>query len=184
MGGVWEHQIQTVRSILAALLSHHGWQLDDESLSTFLREAEAIVNCRPLTVNELSSPEYPGPLTPSQLLPMKSSVVLPPLGSFQRADLYSKKRWRRVQYLANEFSVKWKADYLQSLQPRQKWVKPRRNMTVGDVVIVKEDNLPRNRWQLARLVQTYAIDCKESESCRRRSFYRRTRQKIQGACVF
>lgn len=147
-----------MRSILAALLSHHGSQLDDESLSTFLTEAEAIVNCRPLTVNELSSPEYPDPLTPSQLLTMKSSVVLPPPGSFQRADLYSKKRWRRVQYLANEFWVKWKADYLQSLQPRQKWVKPRRNMTVGDVVIVKDDNLPRNRWQLARVVQTYASD--------------------------
>lgn len=31
-------------------------------------------------------------------------------------------------------------------------------MTVGDVVIVKDDNLPRNRWQLARVVQTYASD--------------------------
>lgn len=63
-----------------------------------------------------------------------------------------------MQYLTNEFWFKWKADYLQSLQPRQKWVKPRRNMTVGDVVIVKDDNLPRNRWQLARVVQTYASD--------------------------
>lgn len=158
MGGVWERQIRTVRNILATLLSHHGSQLDDESLSTFLIEAEAIVNCRPLTVNELSSPEYPNPLTPSQLLTMKSSVILPPPGSFQRADLYSKKRWRRVQYLANEFWVKWKADYLQSLQPRQKWVRTRRNMAVDDVVIVKDDNLPRNRWQLARVFKTYESD--------------------------
>ena len=156
MGGIWERQIRTVCSILAALLSQHGSQLDDESLSTFLTEAQAIVNCRPLTVNKLSSPEYPDPLTPSQLLSMKSSIVLPPLGSFQQADLYSKKRWHRVKYLANDFWVKWKADYLQSLQPRKKWAKLRRNMTVGDVVIVKDDSLPRNRWQLARVVQTYA----------------------------
>ena len=26
------------------------------------------------------------------------------------------------------------------------------------MVIVKDDNLPRNRWQLARVVQTYASD--------------------------
>jgi len=39
---------------------------------------------------------------------MKSSV--------QHADLYSKKRWRCLQYLASEFWVKWKADYLQSTQ--------------------------------------------------------------------
>ena len=31
-------------------------------------------------------------------------------------------------------------------------------MTLDDVVIVKDDNLPRNRWQLARVVQTYASD--------------------------
>ncbi|KAK2570382.1 hypothetical protein P5673_005184 [Acropora cervicornis] len=89
---------------------------------------------------------------------MKSSVVLHPPGSFQCADLYSKKRWRRLQYLANEFWVKWKVDYLHSLQPRQKRVKPRRNMTVGDVVIVKDDNLPRNQWQLARMVHPYTSD--------------------------
>ena len=158
MGGVWERQIRTVRNILTALLSHHGSQLDDESLRTFFAEAEAIVNCRPLTVDDLNNAEVPVPLAPCQLLTMKSSVVLPPPGVFQRADLYSRKRWRRVQYLANEFWSKWKADYLQLLQARQKWVKARRNMSVDDVVIVKDDSLPRNRWPLARVVQTFPSD--------------------------
>lgn len=31
-------------------------------------------------------------------------------------------------------------------------------MAIDDVVIVKDDNLPQNRWQLAYLVQTYASD--------------------------
>ena len=121
-------------------------------------EAEAIVNCRPLTVNDVSSPECLVPLTPNQLLTMKSSVVLPPPGSFQQEDLYSKKRWRRVQYLANEFWLKWKADFLQSLQARQKWVRTSRNMKVGDVLIIKDENLHRNQWPLARVVQTYPSD--------------------------
>ena len=158
MGGIWERQIRTVRNILTALLSHHGSQLDDESLCTFFAEAEAIVNCRPLTVDDLNIVDGPVPLAPCQLLTMKSSVVLPPPGIFQRADLYSRKRWRRVQYLANEFWNKWKADYLQLLQTRQKWVKTRRNMAVDDVVIVKDDSLPRNRWPLARVLQTYPSD--------------------------
>lgn len=158
MGGAWERQIRTVRNVLAALLSSHGSQLDDESLSTFMIEAEAIVNCRPLTVNDVNSPDCLDPLTPNQLLTMKSSVVLPPPGSFQRADLYSKKRWRRVQYLANEFWIKWKASFLQSLQTRQKWVRTVRSLEVGDVVIIKDDNQPRNLWQLARVVQTYPSD--------------------------
>ena len=158
MAGVWERQIRTVRNILTALLSHHGSQLGDESLCTYFAEAEAIVTCRPITVTDLNNADGPVPLAPCQLLTMKSSVVLTPPGVFQRADLYSRKRWRRVQYLANEFWNKWKADYLQLLQTRQKWVKARRNMAVDNVVIVKEDSLPRNRWPLARVVQTYQSD--------------------------
>ena len=158
MGGVWERQIRTVRNILETLLMRHGSQLDDESLCTFMTEAEAIVNCRPLTVVDLSSPEGVEPLTPNHLLTMKTSVVLPPPGSFQVADLYSKKRWHRVQYLANEFWIKWKADILQSLQTRQKWARARRNVKVDDVVIVKDEGLLQNQWHLARVVETYPSD--------------------------
>ena len=38
-----------------------------------------------------------------------------------------------------------------SLQERQKWTRPRRNLTVGDVVLIKDENLPRGKWQLARV---------------------------------
>ena len=71
-----------MRNVLTALFSNHGSQLGDESLVTFMTEAEAIANCRPLTVDDLTSPECLQPLSPSQLLTLKSSVVLPPPGSF------------------------------------------------------------------------------------------------------
>ena len=158
MGGAWERQIRTVRNVLASLLAQHAAQLDDETLRTFMVEAEAIVNCRPLTVDTINSPQMPEPLTPSHLLTMKSKVILPPPGEFQRADLYSRKRWRRVQFLVNEFWMRWRKDYLQSLQPRQKWVATRRNLHVGDIVIMKDDNLPRNRWKLALVEETYPDD--------------------------
>lgn len=66
MVGVWERQIRTVRSVLQSLLLHHGCQLDDESLRTFMVEAEAIVNSRPLTVEDLTAPDQTI-LTPSTL---------------------------------------------------------------------------------------------------------------------
>ena len=136
MGGVWERQIRSVRNVLASLLESHRTQLDDESLRTFMVEAEAIVNCRPLAVNTINSSQSPEPLTPNHLLTMKSKEVMPPPGDFQRADLYLSKRWRCVQYLANEFWNRWKKEFLQSLQPRQKWIAVRRNLQVNDVVIV------------------------------------------------
>jgi len=153
MGGVWERQIRSVRNVLSALLQGSGQQLDDESLRTFMCEAEAIVNSRPLTTDGLTSPLSPEPLTPNHLLTMKSSVLLPPPGDFKRADLYSRKRWRRVQHLANEFWNRWKKDFLQSLQERQKWNRVRPNVQTNDIVLLKEVDLPRNRWQLARVVE-------------------------------
>ena len=152
MGGVWERQIRTVRSALSALLDRHGTQLDDELLLTLMVEAEAIVNSRPLTTDGACTLE---PLTPNHLLTSKSNVVLPPPGVFQRADIYSRKRWRRVQHLANEFWDRWRKEFLQTLQTRQKWLRPKRNLKVGDVVILKNDELPRNRWQLARVQETF-----------------------------
>ena len=118
-------------------------------------EAEAIVNSRPPTVENLNHLE---PLTPNHLLTLKSKVILPPLGNFLRAHTYSKKRWHRVQYLINEFWYCWRKDFLQSLQARQKWIRPRKNLQVEDVVIVKDADMLRNRWKLARVAETYPED--------------------------
>ena len=155
MGGVWERQIRTARNVLSVLLDRCGNQLNDESLQTFMTEVEAVVNSHPLTVENLTSPGSLEPLTPNHLLTGKSRVVLPPPGEFQRADLYLRKRWKRVQHLTNEFWMRWKREFLHTLQLRQKWMHPRRNLQQGDVVIISNDNLPRNRWQIARVEEVY-----------------------------
>ena len=87
MGGVWERQIRSERSILARLLKNHGTCLKNESLHTLMTEVEAIVNVRPLTVETMNDPQSLTPLSPSHLLTMKSRVIMPPPGSFVRPDL-------------------------------------------------------------------------------------------------
>ena len=121
-------------------------------------EAEAIVNCCPLTVDMINSWQLPEPLTPNHLLTAKSKVIWSPPGDFQQADMYFRKRWRRVQYLANEFWTRWRQEYLQSLQLRQKWTSTRRNLQVDEVVIIKDDHLPRNAWKIACMDETYSDD--------------------------
>ena len=128
MGGVWEHQIHLVRNVLAALLQSNGSQLNEGSMRTLLCKVEAIVNDRPLTVDSLNDPLSLNPLTPNHLLTMKAKVVLPPPGVIQSADKHCRKRWRLVQHLANEFWTRWKKEYLPSLQQRQRWTKPTRDM--------------------------------------------------------
>ena len=105
---------------MTALMKQHGHSLDDESLRTLLCEVEAVVNSRPLITDTLSDPLSLLPLTPSTLLTGKSKLILPPPGKFQTEDVYCKRRWRRVQHIANEFWSRWSKEYLQSLQARQK----------------------------------------------------------------
>ncbi|KAA0703644.1 hypothetical protein E1301_Tti015510 [Triplophysa tibetana] len=130
MGGVWERQIRTVRSVLTAILDQSSRRLDSTSLRTFLYEVMAIVNSRPLTAEHLNDPSGLEPLTPNHILTMKSTILLPPPGQFVGEDLYLQKRWRRVQYLANEIWTRWRKEYLLNLQPRQKWHMDKRNLKV------------------------------------------------------
>ena len=94
------------------------WNLNNESLQTFLAEVEVIVNTRPIT-----SVHSPFLLCPMQLLAMKSRVVMPPPWEFQKEDIYNRKQWRRVQHLANEFWSRWKKEAYATLQVCHKWSK-------------------------------------------------------------
>ncbi|XP_039547061.1 uncharacterized protein LOC120492841 [Pimephales promelas] len=157
-GGVWERQIRTVKGVMSSVLALSSGRLNDASLRTFFYEAMSIVNNRPLTVDGLSDPTSPEPLTPNHLLTMKSSVPLPPPGAFVKEDLYAKKRWRQVQYLSEQFWSRWRKEYLANISLRQRWHALRRNVQVGDIVIVKEEETPRNEWRLARVVEVCKAD--------------------------
>ena len=41
------------------------------------------------------------------------------------------------------------------LQERQKWLKQRRNFKVGDLVIMKDTNIPRGEWPKALVQETF-----------------------------
>ena len=152
MGGVWERQIRTIRSILTSLVKSSPRVLDEETLRTFLAEAEAIVNSRPLTLENLHDPDS-SPLSPNQILTMKSRLVLPPPGVFQEADMYCRKRWRVSQHLANCFWARWRKEYLQTLQSRQKWTEVKRNLQVDDVILLKEEGVVRGHWPMGRVTE-------------------------------
>ena len=154
MGGAWERLIRSVRSILTTLMREHGHNLDDESFRTLMAEVECIINRRPLTTPS-SDPGDLDPLTPNHILTMKSKVILPPPGNFQKEDVYLRKRWKRVQYLANVFWSRWRREYVKCLQQRPKWNRPRRNFEKGDLVLIVYDRVARNHWRLTRIVYTY-----------------------------
>ena len=95
---------------------------------------------------------------------MKNRVVFPPPGNYSSSDLFSRRRWRRVQHITNEFWIKWWKEYLQRLQQRTKWQLKKRNFNVGDVVLMKDSKF-RNDWQLGRVVSVVSDDKQVVRSC-------------------
>ena len=155
MGGVWERQIRFAHAILSSLLSTHRKSLDEESLLALVAETEGFLNSRPLTVETINDPTSDLPLAPSNILTMKSKVVMPPPWDFSRPDLYCWKRWCCVQHIANEFWSCWRKEYFQSLQSCTKWQGGKRNFGVGDIALVLQDESAHNQWPMARVIQVF-----------------------------
>ena len=54
MGGLWERQIRSTKTILEEFLKTHSHSLNDKSLRTLRVEVEIIINLRPLIVETIS----------------------------------------------------------------------------------------------------------------------------------
>jgi len=155
-GGVYEREIRSVRKVLNSLMSEQVIKLSDENLNTLFCEVEAILNCRPLTELSQDCDDLEA-LTPNHLLLLHAGVTFPP-GVFSRDDTYTTKRWKQVQYLVDLFWNRWKREYLPLLQQRSKWFRPGYQFKFGDLVLLTDQQLPRNQWSLGRVVKTYPND--------------------------
>ena len=151
-GGVWERQIRTIRSILDAMLTQIGSsQLTHELLSTLMAEVTGIVNSRPISCIP-SDIDDAQPLSPAMLLTMKTRPLTPPPGDFVPEDLYARQWWRRAQYLADQFWIRWRREYLQNQQRRLKWHKRETNLACGDIVLIKDIDAHRNNWPVGKII--------------------------------
>ncbi|XP_006818607.1 uncharacterized protein LOC102806053 [Saccoglossus kowalevskii] len=150
-GGVWERQIRTIRKILFSLLKEQTIHLDDEALHMLFCEIEDIVNSRPITKVSVDPNDLLA-LTPNHLLKLQTDQRMSP-GVFNETDNYGQRRWKQVQYLANIFWRRWTREYLPMLQERQKWMKPQRNLKIGDIVLIVDGKQPRNSWPLAKVIE-------------------------------
>ena len=157
MSGAWERMIGLTRRIFDSLLMDgSARKLTHETLVTFLAEATAIINSRPL-VPVSTDPEYPFILTPYTLITQKTDKGGEPLGPFDEKDSY-KAQWKRVQQLADIFWKRWKTEYLALLQQRRKWMTAQRDLSVGDIVLMKDNSANRCDWRLSVVERVFPTE--------------------------
>ena len=158
MGGAWERMIGVTRRILDSVLKDVR-NLTHEVLVTLMAEVTAIVNSRPLVPVSYDC-EVPEVLTPSILLTYKTDIDEQPVSQtcqLNTKDLY-KAQWKRVQHLSDLFWARWKRDYVQTLQTRKKWTSERESIETGDVVLLRDDEVGRVQWPIARVVKVFPSD--------------------------
>ncbi|XP_048730040.2 uncharacterized protein LOC125647403 [Ostrea edulis] len=134
-GRAWERMIGASRKILDSLLLNHKGPLTHEVLTTFLMDVSAILNARPF-VEVSTDPDAPQVLSPDMLIHQNtvhtSQLDIPVFGTKDAL----RSSWKQVQYLADQFWQRWRIEYMQSLQIRQKWLSEGRQFQKGDVVLM------------------------------------------------
>lgn len=145
-----------VKSVKKAIKGVIGEQvLMFSELQTVCFEAANLVNERPIGVH----PTEPGDdvyLSPNHLMLGRSSARVPSGPFKQTSD--PRLRFEFVQKLIDMFWKRWNRDYFPSLLIRQKWHVEKRNVKVGDVVLIQDSNAVRGQWKMGRVTQAFPGD--------------------------
>ncbi|XP_051858132.1 uncharacterized protein LOC127565087 [Drosophila albomicans] len=148
MGGLWEAGVKSFKTHFYKTVSSVKHTF--EELSTLLSKIEACLNSRPLTpmsedVSDLAA------LTPGHFL--IGGPLLSMAEPESREDVESiRNRWQRLKALHQHFCVRWKNEYLKELHKRNKWQSPSRDLQIGDMVVIREENIPPQEWRLGRVL--------------------------------
>ena len=124
-----------------------------EELATLLCRIEASMNSRPLApLND--DIENLDVLTPAHFLiggPL-TAFPMPPLLDTATNRL---SRWQAIQQMLERFWRLWSQDYLKSCQHRSKWLVPTAPIQVGQIVLLRNPNLPPTKWDLGRIIHCH-----------------------------
>ncbi|XP_075162853.1 uncharacterized protein LOC142235486 [Haematobia irritans] len=148
MGGLWEAAVKSFKHHFKRLAGTHRFTF--EQLATLLARIEGVLNSRPISALS-EDPTDISALTPGHFLKGSPMVALPePLSP----NLSLINRWTKLKAIHHQFAIRWKEDYLKSLQKRYKWKAPQCNIKKGDLVVVIDELLPPSEWRLGRIEET------------------------------
>ncbi|XP_067129092.1 uncharacterized protein [Centruroides vittatus] len=150
-GGIWESAVKSMKFHLKRVIG--STLLTYEEFVTLLTQVEACLNSRPLCPMS-SDPNDLQVLTPGHFL-IGAPLIAIPESDLSDIALPRLKRWTLVQQTVSHFWKRWNAEYLTTLQQRRKWYRSSPNLEIGDLVLLKNEQLPPNQWKIGRVIQTH-----------------------------
>ncbi|XP_068994219.1 uncharacterized protein [Neodiprion pinetum] len=132
-GGVWKAAVKITKRQLNTVPM--GLVSTFEEYYTLLVEIESILNSRPLTPLS-SDPNDTTAMTPAHFL-IGDTLILPAEHNYLETSDNRLSRWQHLQ------------------KRRGKWWTKTKNIEIGALVLLKEDNAPPLQWKLGRVVEIH-----------------------------
>ncbi|XP_055633970.1 uncharacterized protein LOC129774278 [Toxorhynchites rutilus septentrionalis] len=150
-GGLWEAAVKSAKIHLMKVLGDSVLSFED--MSTLLVQVECCLNSRPL-IPMSEDPNELEPLTPGHFLIGTSLQQLPEM-SVTDIPMNRLKQWQATQKILQCFWKRWRTEYLAQLQGRTKRWQPPIQIVVGQLVVIRDENLPPTRWKMGRIIQLH-----------------------------
>lgn len=148
---MWEAGVKSAKYLIKRTAG--DTKLTEEEWNTLLTQIEGILNSRPL-VPQTADPDDYSVITPGHLLIGRPITAIPE-PAYDQLKHGTLSRWQHIQKMRADFWKRWSAFYLSELQQRRKWSKQHTEIKIGDLVLLKEDNIPPLQWRLDRVVHTH-----------------------------
>ena len=153
-GYLWEAAVKSFKAHLHCVMGNV--KLTFEEMTTIPTQIEACLNSRPIVALDTDDDGIEA-LTPGHSLIGKPLEALPdPSKSFHPISVL--RRWHLCQAFVRHFWQRWSTEYLNSLRHFAKWHCPATNLCIGDIVVLREDNMVPMKWPIARVIRTHACN--------------------------
>jgi len=154
-GGLWEAAVKAMKMGLRKVAAPHP--LTWPELETLLTEVESVLNSRPMVAVKAGDLEEGNLLTSGHFL-IGRPLRAPPSKNPPSGKLSLLKRWDLTQRLNTDLWKHWLAAYIASCSSRAKWLRPGRDLRVGQIVLVKDESLHSRSWPIALITELHPGD--------------------------
>ena len=147
--GCCESLVRSVKKAINEIMSEQ--RVSYNELLTIFFESANLVNERPIGMKPSKYQDFTY-LCPNDLLLGRSTSRVPSGPFSENKPLI--KRFLFIQSLIHSFWKKWTSKYFPNLLIQEKWHHSKRNIMIGDIVIIQDSDLPRGQWKLGKVVKT------------------------------
>lgn len=154
-GGIWEAAVKAMKRHLKRALGNQ--QVTKDELYQLAVHIEGCLNSRPLWPQS-DDPNDPLPLTPAHFILGKPILPQPVAENVAEWPKNKLTAWGHRQQLQQKIWHQWREEVLANLQTRNKWYNIKKNLKIGDMVIVKKENMPPATWCLGRVIKIFTAE--------------------------